>query len=295
LTPEQLKAKFPWLNLDGIALGSFGESNEGYFDPWSLLCAMKAKARSMGVEYVDGAAVDAEVKQNGISSYDIESIIVDVKGTNGNTKERFSGAKYVNAAGSWSPQVIRFLSQRCPNPAAIAQLPIERRKRSIFCVHSTPQEGVSGASPLPPKNAPLVIDTTGVYFRPEKSLHRYITGVSPPEDLDRESSADSDLEHTDHKIFDETLWPTLYDRIPAFDRLKVVSYWSGFYDYNIVDQVSVSSSFALINSLHEFLVECHYRLPPSIQGSNHVHGIFRTRNSALTSLWQGCYGDYYGR
>lgn len=43
LNPEDLSAKFPWLNTNGIALGSFGNQNEGYFDPWSLLAAMKQK------------------------------------------------------------------------------------------------------------------------------------------------------------------------------------------------------------------------------------------------------------
>jgi FAD-dependent oxidoreductase domain-containing protein 1 len=43
LTPEQLSQKFPWLNTSGIALGSLGTQCEGYFDPWSLLSAMKLK------------------------------------------------------------------------------------------------------------------------------------------------------------------------------------------------------------------------------------------------------------
>ena len=29
LTAKQLKRKFPWLNTDGIALGSYGYENEG--------------------------------------------------------------------------------------------------------------------------------------------------------------------------------------------------------------------------------------------------------------------------
>ena len=245
MSPDQLKVKFPWLNLEGIALGSFGESNEGYFDPWSLLQAMKAKARSLGVEYITASAVDADIKQVDIGSYSIDSVSVEIKGPNGGSSvEKIHGSKYVNCAGSWSPNIIKFMAAKCPNPASIAQLPIERRKRSIFCVQSSPQE--HSPNPLPPKNAPLVIDTTGVYFRPEKTQHRYITGVSPPEDQDRGSTCDSDLEHTDHKIFDETLWPTLYNRIPAFESLKVLSYWSGFYDYNIVDQV-IKTLFLCLN------------------------------------------------
>ena len=38
--------RFPWLCTDGVALGSFGESNEGYFDPWAMLQAMVNLSRA---------------------------------------------------------------------------------------------------------------------------------------------------------------------------------------------------------------------------------------------------------
>lgn len=50
---EELKLRFPWLNCnDGRhdctdntnhLYGSYGVTNEGYFDPWGLLNAMKNK------------------------------------------------------------------------------------------------------------------------------------------------------------------------------------------------------------------------------------------------------------
>ena len=52
LTPEDLALRYPWLNLDGIAGASYGTSNEGWFDPWSLLSCFRKKALSLGVEYV---------------------------------------------------------------------------------------------------------------------------------------------------------------------------------------------------------------------------------------------------
>ncbi len=42
-SPSELSSRFPWLNTTGIALGSYGTKNEGYFDPWSLLSALKLK------------------------------------------------------------------------------------------------------------------------------------------------------------------------------------------------------------------------------------------------------------
>ena len=43
MTPRRLQRKFPWLNLDGIALGSYGYENEGWFDPWALMSALRLK------------------------------------------------------------------------------------------------------------------------------------------------------------------------------------------------------------------------------------------------------------
>ena len=42
-----LAEKFPWLNIEGIELGSFGRKNEGYFDPWAYVLALKKKVSAM--------------------------------------------------------------------------------------------------------------------------------------------------------------------------------------------------------------------------------------------------------
>ena len=54
LTQRKLKRKFPWLNTEGIALGSYGYENEGWFDPWALLVALRTKAKYLGVDFVHG-------------------------------------------------------------------------------------------------------------------------------------------------------------------------------------------------------------------------------------------------
>lgn len=47
LERNHLSVLFPWLNAQDILSGSFGTKNEGYFDPWSLLQALRTKARSL--------------------------------------------------------------------------------------------------------------------------------------------------------------------------------------------------------------------------------------------------------
>ena len=50
LERAELAERFPWLSLDGVALGSLGERNEGYFDPWALLQGLRRGAIDAGVE-----------------------------------------------------------------------------------------------------------------------------------------------------------------------------------------------------------------------------------------------------
>lgn len=71
---DRLKKKFPWLNTDSIVMGSFGHENEGYFDPWSLLTALKAKSISQGVDYIDGEVTNAKVERGSNSQVRVESV-----------------------------------------------------------------------------------------------------------------------------------------------------------------------------------------------------------------------------
>jgi FAD-dependent oxidoreductase domain-containing protein 1 len=40
----------------------------------------------------------------------------------------------------------------------------------------------------------------------------------------------------EHHWFEERIWPSIYDRIPCCEALKVVSTYVGHYDYNWFDQ-----------------------------------------------------------
>ena len=204
LDPENLKSKFPWLNIDGITLGSFGYQGEGWLDPSMFLNAFRAKARSLGANYLYNEVTEIiKHKQK------INSVILD----NG---VQIDCSFLVNAAGAWAGTVAEL---------AEIQLPVVPKKRIIY--------GLDCREKLHPK-LPLVIDSSGVFIRSEGT--GFVCGVSPPGHLDPDSWNDMEV---DHSLFEEIIWPAIANRIPAFEAVKVTNAWAGWYDYNTLDQNGV--------------------------------------------------------
>jgi FAD-dependent oxidoreductase domain-containing protein 1 len=202
LDPAALKARFPWLRTDDLAAGTLGLSNEGWIDPYSLLQAFRRKARALGAVYLTDEVVGIERQGNRI-----EALTLAQGG-------RIVCGNLVDSAGYHAHEV-----------AAMAgiELPIRPRKRFVFVFDCKE----------PVERAPLLIDPSGVYFRPEGA--NFIGGVSPPEDQDPDCF---DFE-IDYRLFEEVVWPTLAERVPAFEAIKLVRAWAGHYDYNTLDQNAI--------------------------------------------------------
>lgn len=203
LDPAALSARFPWLNVEGVALGSFGEKGEGWFDAHGLMLAMRKKARQAGVAYINDEAVGIVRDGAGVSAVKLAS------------GAEIGAGIIVNAAGPQAGDV-----------AALAgiKLPVEPRKRSVFVM--------ACRAPLPAM--PLTVDISGVWVRPEGEF--FIGGISPDEDNDPRADGDFAVNYAE---FDDIVWPTLAGRIPAFEAVKLVRAWAGHYDYNTLDQNAV--------------------------------------------------------
>jgi len=112
-------------------------------------------------------------------------------------------------------------------------LPVEPRRRSVFvfdCRESVPA-------------LPLVIDPSGVWFRPEGRL--WIGGTTPARGNDPPGAP---LE-VQHHEWDEMVWPVLAERAPAFAAAKVVNAWAGYYEYNTFDQNGIVGRHPEIDSI----------------------------------------------
>jgi len=198
LTPEELVDRFPWLSVDGVALGSLGRSGEGWFDGDGLARAFRRAAIARGVAFIA-----AEVMGIVRSGHRITGVTLD-DGT------RIDCATVVDAAGPWSAGV-----------AALAgvSLPVEARRRCVFVFEPAD----------PPSQPPLVIDPSGAWFRPEGGA---FIGAIPPDEADDRPDLPLVL---DTALWDERLWPVLAARVPSFDRVRRTGGWAGYYEMNTLD------------------------------------------------------------
>ena len=210
-----LQARYPWLNPQGLAGAAFGEANEGWFDAATLHGTFRREAKTAGARFVDGAVVGIDRDANRLTAVSLAD------------GRRIVCGAIVNAAGTGAGKV-----------AALAgvPLPVEPRKRSVFVLHL--RESLTGF--------PLIADTSGVWIRPEGQF--YIAGWTPAEADDR--TADADDFEVDHQIFEDTLWPALAHRLPAFESVKVVRSWVGHYDYNTLDQNGIIGRHPEISNLY---------------------------------------------
>jgi glycine/D-amino acid oxidase-like deaminating enzyme len=197
LDSDALKAQFSWLNTEGVVLGSFGRSGEGWFDAYSLMQAFRRKATSQGATYAQDEVVG--VIREGAR-------VTGVRLARGG--EVGCGA-FVNCAGASGAARLA--------EAMGAPIPVEARKRCVFVFEAQQIE-----------KFPLLIDPSGVYVRPEG--RHYLVG-GPPPDPDPDTQ-DFEVEWS---AFEEALWPAIAARVPAFESLKLVRAWAGHYDLNTFD------------------------------------------------------------
>lgn len=242
MSARQLSAKFPWLNTDGIALGSYGVENEGWFDPWALLSAFRRKASSLGAKYVDGEVIGFE--------FHLEPETAFFPGTERRATTNYMYLKdkdgevhiiefafLIVCAGPYSNDVAKMLRIGSGPDFLQTPLPIVPRKRYVYCFRCENGPGL---------DLPLVIDPTGAYARREGLGGCYIAGRSPSES---EEPDNSNLE-VDYNFFDSSVWPVIANRIPAFESIKVSSAWAGYYDYNTFDQNALIGRHPYYNNVY---------------------------------------------
>lgn len=205
MEPDELAAKYPWMNTSDLAAACWGRTGEGWFDAYSLMQSFRKQARRQGADYIDGEVV--EVLRDGDQ---ITGVVLK-------DGRRFGCGALINAAGTGGSKVARM---------AGLEIPVEPRKRCIFVFDCRDAADINAS-------CPMLIDPSGLYVRPEGDL--FITGIAPPADRDPECW---DFE-VDYSLFDDIIWPGLYERCERFEAIKMVNAWAGHYSYNLLDQNAI--------------------------------------------------------
>ncbi|MCG6902369.1 MAG: FAD-binding oxidoreductase [Rhodobacter sp.] len=206
LTPDQIRARYPFYNVDDIVLGSINTVDEGYWDGGTVFDWWRRSARERGVEYVanEVVAINLDSTGTGVDSVTLASGEVVVCG------------HVVNASGP-----------RAARTAAMAgiEVPVEPRKRFTWIF--------SAAHPLD-RELPLTIDPSGVHMR-QDGPKTYLAGCPP----DVDPAVDFDDFTMDHNRWQDHVWPIIATRIPQFESIRVVTEWAGHYAYNTFDHNAI--------------------------------------------------------
>jgi len=200
MSPAEIAAAFPFYNLDDIICGSHNVIDEGYFDSGTMFDWLRRKARQNGVEYVANEVVAIDRADDVVTRIHLLS------------GESISCGALVNASGPRAARTARM---------AGLSIPIEPRKRYTFMFDAS--------EPLD-RDLPLTIDPSGIHVRSDGDA--YMVGCTP----DFDPAVDYNDFVFDQNIWEEKVWPVLAHRIPAFERIRVISRWAGHYAHNRLDQ-----------------------------------------------------------
>jgi len=219
-SPAELAAAFPHLATHDILAASYGRSGEGWYDPVALMTGFRKSAQSRGAQVIRGEVTG--LTRDG-------DRITHVHLADGTT---IACGWVVNAAGCRGPRIAAL---------AGADIPVAPRKRTVFVFDC--RESPEGTATVGGGRLPLMIDPSGVWCRPEGRL--WLAGSAPDPDPD----ADPDDLEPDHAQWEDTVWPTLATRVPAFEAVKVIRAWAGQYDMNTMDANAILGPHDVVSNL----------------------------------------------
>ena len=210
-TPKEIKKTFPLYETGNFVGGTFG-LDDGHFDAYAVLMGYRAKARSLGAEYLNDEVEKITAHRGRITGVRLAAT------------QTIEAPYIVNCAGAWAAQVAA---------TAGVTLPIVPVKRQVFTLDTA----VKPHNPLP-----LTVLPSGLYFRTETGGF-ILLGKSMAEDP---TGYHFDW---DDKRFMELLWPELAEFVPAFDRLKLVRGWAGLYADNTLDGNAILGEWPEVRGL----------------------------------------------
>ncbi len=199
LDRTQLYNLFPSIGTKDVAAGCYSV-DDGWIDPYAGLQGFRKHAEYRGVEYVKSYVTDVTADSVGVKSVTL---------TDGT---QLRGDFFINAAGPWVNQIANMTGAEVPVQ------PMCRVQHYWLCD--------SDIEPLP-----LVKDESGMFFRPEGNG---FAGGCPSFDIAPGFVEDINTGYFAN-YFERTVWELLANRLPKFERIKLMRSWAGHYAQNLFD------------------------------------------------------------
>lgn len=226
--------------LGGIAGATFSPE-DGLINPNLLKEHYRSRSRSLGVEYLDRAyvhAIDVTAGEVRIGCWRADEALSDDtlmrmmsedgpgQAAAGHLFE-LSAAAVAITGGAWSPSALELVGLKNLSE------PIRRQ----ICLVDNRTTNLDGYG--------MIVDTSGVYFHNDGAY--ILAGYSPPAE-----PPGYHFNYDGERFFVEEIWPRLYARMSAFERLKHVRGWAGLYEVSPDRSAIVGRAAPRIYEAHSF-------------------------------------------
>ena len=208
----KLKKRFSHCNLDSCIGATYGPK-DGTMDPYAVLMGFKAKARSLGAEYITDEAIEI-CKQRGH--------VTGVKLASG---KELKSDMVMNCAGAWAAEIAK---------TAGVEIPVVPVKRQVFAVDPQIKQDTMPRLTVLPSGLYIAKETGGILFISK-------TMAEDPIGFDF---------NWDDKRFMDVIWPEAAEFNPQLETLKLIRGWAGLYAENMLDANAILGQWPELNGLY---------------------------------------------
>jgi sarcosine oxidase subunit beta len=226
--------------LDGIAGATFSPE-DGLINPNLLKEHYRSRSLALGAEYLDRVyvhAVDAGQSEVRIGGWRADEAISDDtlmrmmsedgpgEAAAGHLIELSAEAVAITG-GAWSPSALKLVGLKNLSEPIRRQICLVDNRATNLAVYG------------------MIVDTSGVYFHNDGAY--ILAGYSPPDE-----PPGYHFNYDGERFFMEEIWPRLYARMSAFERLKHVRGWAGLYEVSPDRSAIVGRAAARVYEAHSF-------------------------------------------
>jgi glycine/D-amino acid oxidase-like deaminating enzyme len=226
--------------LDGIAGATFSPE-DGLINSNLLKEHYRTRSRALGTEYFDRLyvfAIDAGAKDVRVGCWRADDTLTDEtlmrmmsedaagEAATGHLVEFDAGAIAITG-GAWSPTALKLVGLKNLSE------PIRRQ----ICLVDSRATNLAGYG--------MIVDTSGLYFHNDGAY--VLAGYSPLEE-----PPGYHFNYDGERFFTDEIWPRLYARMSAFERLRHVRGWAGLYEVSPDRSAIVGRAAPRVFEAHSF-------------------------------------------